>query len=120
MSRSLYDTAEGAGWDQAKLIDQVRQCPAPSRPPHRESWTTRVVWSPWTARTSYGFERAEYLVALAESFDFTLGSLRGLVSRVRVGGEQIGCLLLRCWWLLVSRLLLLRAVVCGVGDVGDD
>ena len=38
VSRSLYDTAEGAGWDQAQLIDQVRQlsdaldCGLPGRP----------------------------------------------------------------------------------------
>ena len=41
-------------------------------------------------RTSSASNAPQYLVALAESFDFTLGSLRGLVSRVRVGGEQIG------------------------------
>ena len=34
--------------------------------------------------------QAEGTVALAGRLDHTLGSLRGLVSRVRVGGEQIG------------------------------
>ena len=42
------------------------------------------------SENEFGFERTQYIVALSQSFDHTLESLRGLVSRVRVGGEQIG------------------------------
>jgi methyl-accepting chemotaxis protein len=91
VSRSLYDTAEGTGWEQAQLIDQVRQLSEALKAASQGDLTTRVNLGQLDEIDSeFDFERTQYLVALAESFDFTLGSLRGLVSSVRVGGEQIG------------------------------
>ncbi len=58
---------------------------------------------------------------LTGSFDHTLESLRGLVGRVRVGGEQIGSAASQV--LVAAReqaAVGVGAVVCGVGDDGDD
>ena len=90
VSKSLYDTAEGAGWDQAHLVDQVRQLSEALTAASQGDLTAQINLVTLDEENEFGFERTEYLVALAESFDHTLGSLRGLVSRVRVGGEQIG------------------------------
>ena len=91
VSRSLYDTAEGTGWDQAQLVDQVRQLSEALTSASQGDLTTRVELVDLDdSENEFGFERTQYIVALSQSFDHTLESLRGLVSRVRVGGEQIG------------------------------
>ncbi len=91
VSRSLYDTAEGTGWDQAQLVDQVRQLSEALASASQGDLTTRVELVHLDdSANEFGLERTQYIVALSRSFDHTLESLRGLVSRVRVGGEQIG------------------------------
>jgi methyl-accepting chemotaxis protein len=90
-SRALYDAAEGTGWDQAELVEQVRQLSEAMTAASRGDLTAEVhltVGEPQTGE--FAFERSRYVAELSQSFDFTLESLRGLVSRVRVGGEQIG------------------------------
>jgi methyl-accepting chemotaxis protein len=90
-SRTLYDTAEGTGWDQAQLVDQVRQLSEALSSAAQGDLTTRVELQDLDdGDNEFGFQRTRYVVALSQSFDHTLESLRGLVSRVRVGGEQIG------------------------------
>ncbi|MFL6181402.1 MAG: hypothetical protein ACJ73J_03770, partial [Actinomycetes bacterium] len=90
-SRALYDVAEGTGWDQAELVEQVRQLSEAMTAASHGDLTADVhltVTAPQTGE--FAFERTRYIAELSQSFDFTLESLRGLVSRVRVGGEQIG------------------------------
>ena len=90
VSRSLYDSAEGSGWDQAQLIEQVRRLSEALSAASQGDLTAHVELDQIDDGDEFGLERNQYLVALSGSFDHTIGSLRGLVSRVRVGGEQIG------------------------------
>jgi methyl-accepting chemotaxis protein len=91
VSRSLYDAAEGSGWDQAQLVDQVRQLAETLDAASRGDLTARThVVDLGLSDGEFGFQRTEYVAALAGSLDHTLESLRGLVGRVRSGGERIG------------------------------
>ena len=90
-SRTLYDVAEGTGWDQAELVEQVRQLSEAMTSASQGDLTAQVeVTFTDEGDTEFGFKRTQYVAVLSQSFDYTLESLRGLVSRVRVGGEQIG------------------------------
>jgi methyl-accepting chemotaxis protein len=90
-SRSLYVAAENSGLDQAELVAQVQQLSDAMGAASGGDLTSEVrVFFDDARYEELGLQRAQHMAALAGSFDHTLGSLRGLVSRVRVGGEQIG------------------------------
>jgi len=90
-SRTLYDVAEGSGWDQAELVEQVRQLSEAMTAASQGDLTAQVhIIVTDDGDGEFGFQRTQHIAVLSESFDHTVESLRGLVSRVRVGGEQIG------------------------------
>jgi methyl-accepting chemotaxis protein len=87
VSIHMYADSENNMWQREVLAARVRDLTAPL-----EQAADGDLSMAGDLVTLVGAERFDDdpLVKLTSSFDHTLESLRGLVSRVRVGGEQIG------------------------------
>ena len=110
VSRTLYDTAEGTGWDQALLVDQVRQLSVALEAASQGDLTARVEVSHLDEGTDFGFERSQYILALSRFPGSHVGVVAGFgVSGAGRVGSRLGRRRLRCWWRLVSRRLLRRS-----------
>ncbi len=90
VSRSLYDEAEGSGWDQAVVASQVRELVHTLSKVSEGDLTVQPDQILTNNDRDGSHETTEYIAALADVFGHTVESLRGLVGSVRVGGESIG------------------------------
>ena len=81
-SRALYDEAEQIGLRKAALDEQIGVL--------SDSMRKVAAGDLGSIETQYVVAQDRVVRALTDDFDHTIESLRGLVSRVRVGGEQIG------------------------------
>ncbi|MDH4159730.1 MAG: methyl-accepting chemotaxis protein [Actinomycetota bacterium] len=86
---SLYGGSENAGLDQAFLASQVRELAQAMALASAGDLSVRLDVKSGADRPGVQAS-AEHVAALANAFDHTLGSLRGLVGQVRSGGERIG------------------------------
>jgi methyl-accepting chemotaxis protein len=87
--RSLYDEAEGSGWDQALLSSQVRELAQVLALTASGDLSVRPQVLEMDEAAVRDHASTQHVTALASAFDHTLGSLRGLVGQVRSGGERI-------------------------------
>jgi methyl-accepting chemotaxis protein len=86
-ARGLYADAERNMWERERLATRVSDLTGPLESASRGDLS---VAGELRSIALAGQAENDPLTGLAGSFDSTLESLRGLVSRVRVGGEQIG------------------------------
>jgi methyl-accepting chemotaxis protein len=86
-ARALYDAAEETAWEREVLRARVSELSVLLGRAAGGDLSVAGGLSGVVSDDRFG---DDHLVLLARGFDDTLGSLRGLVGRVRVGGEQIG------------------------------
>ena len=90
MVSSLYDRAESSGWDQQVLLVQVQEIADVLAKAGKGELNHKIVVDHSTSEGGHGSAGADYVTILATGLDETLEALRGLVGRVRSGGDQIG------------------------------
>ena len=77
-SRTLYDVAEGSGWDQAELVEQVRQLSESMTAASQGDLTAQVhIIVTEDGDGEFGFQRTQHIAVLSQSFDHTVGVVAG-------------------------------------------
>jgi len=87
LANHMYSTTEGTAWEREVLRARVVELSGLLERAAGGDLSVAGALTGVVAGDRFG---DDHLLVLARSFDLTLGSLRGLVGRVRSGGEQIG------------------------------